>query len=175
MDAFEVLGLNKDASLEQLKKAYHSQAKLCHPDLYSDPAEQEDAQKRMVALNLAYEQALQLIEKRPISYHKIPLQQAKAAARRLLDQKYYESALMQLSRSEHKDAEWFALQGEVMMGFREYDTAHQSFREAVRREPEDMRYRRLALDAALLLKRSRQLPYRIKNTFQSLFGARKRR
>ena len=38
-----------------------------------------------------------------------------------------------------------------------------------------MRYRRLALDAALLLKRSRQLPYRIKNTFQSLFGARKRR
>lgn len=175
MNAFEVLGLSRDADLQQLKKAYHSKAKLCHPDLYTDPVEQEDAQRRMVALNLAYEQAMQLIEKRPVSFHKIPLDQAKAGARRLLDQKYYESALMQLSRAEQKDAEWFALQGEVLLGFKEYDTAHQSFREAVRRQPEDMRYRRLALDAALMVKRNRQLPHRVMHSLQGLFGPKKRR
>lgn len=175
LNAFEVLGLTGHVSREQLKKAYHSRAKLYHPDLCADPAEQDEAQRRMVELNLAYEQALLLVDKQPASFHKLPLEQVKATARRLIDQKYYESALMQLSRAEEKDAEWFALQGEVLLGFKEYETAHQSFREAVRREPEDMRYRSLALDAALLVKRNKRLPQRVIRSLSGLMRGTKRR
>lgn len=175
MNAFEVLGIAADADREQLKRAYHSRAKLFHPDLFSDPVEQDEAQRRMVELNLAYEQAMQMVSDQPIGHHKLPLSQAKESARRLLEQKRYESALMMLSRAEEKDAEWFALQGEVLLAFREYDTAHQSFREAVRREPEDMRYRSLALEAALKVKQHRQLPRRMMHSLQGLFSGKRRK
>ena len=61
------------------------------------------------------------------------------------------------------------------MGFREYDTAHQSFREAVRLQPDNMRYRQFALDAALAVKRQRYLPLRLKDSLQGLLHGKKRR
>ena len=44
---------------------------------------------------------------------------------------------------------------------RQYNTAHQSFREAVRLKPENNEYRRGALDAALAMKRHQKWPYRV--------------
>ena len=75
-----------------------------------------------------------------------------------------------------KDAEWYALQGEILMAFKQYDTAHNSLREAVRLDPENMQFRRLALDAAVQVKRHKQFPMRLKDSIQGLFtGGRKRR
>lgn len=155
--------------------AYRKQAKANHPDLHPDPSDQDEAQRRMVALNLAYEQAMAIADKPKIGFHKIPLDQVKAVVRRLIDQGQYDAALLQLGRAETRDAPWFALQGEVMMGFRQYDTAHQSFREAVRQEPDNLHYRQLALDAALAVKRHKLLPLRIKDSLEGLLAGKKRR
>lgn len=174
--AYQELGLREGASLAEVKAAYHRLVKGCHPDLFHDPQEQEEAQKRMVRLNLAYEQAVAQLARPVPGYHKAPLQQAKATARRLLSQGQLESALLQLSRADRKDAEWYALQGEILMAFRQYDTAHSSLREAVRLDPENMDFRRLALDAAVQVKRHKQLPVRLKDSIRDLFtGGRKRR
>ena len=51
-DYYEVLGVSKDASAEDIKKAYRKLAKECHPDLHPDDKE---AEARFKELNEANE------------------------------------------------------------------------------------------------------------------------
>ena len=53
MDYYEILGVEHDASDEQIKKAYHIMLKRYHPDNYKDDSEW--ARKRIYQLNEAYE------------------------------------------------------------------------------------------------------------------------
>ena len=57
---YEVLRLKGWASQDEVRSAYRALVKQCHPDMIRDPAEKQAAQERMVALNLAYEEALRL-------------------------------------------------------------------------------------------------------------------
>ncbi|MCL2024066.1 MAG: molecular chaperone DnaJ [Oscillospiraceae bacterium] len=51
-DYYEVLGLNKNASAEEIKKAYRQKAKECHPDLNPDDP---NAVQKMQEVNEAHE------------------------------------------------------------------------------------------------------------------------
>lgn len=51
IDYYDVLGLSKDATQDQIKKAYRQKAKAYHPDVNKDA----DAQDRMKAVNIAYD------------------------------------------------------------------------------------------------------------------------
>ena len=59
---FEVLGLKGTATPEEIRSAYRSLARQCHPDMIQDPVLKQEAQDRMVQLNLAYEEAIRLLE-----------------------------------------------------------------------------------------------------------------
>lgn len=159
--AFELLGLKNDADAQQVRSAYRAMVKSCHPDQFTDKEEQKKAQDKLIALNLAYEEALRLASEKKVGFNLISQEEAKRFAIKLMEQGNLESALRQLNRAETKDGDWYYLQGQILMGLRQYDTAHQSYREAVRRQPENMRYRQGALDAVLAAKRSKQLPNRI--------------
>ncbi len=163
MNAFELLGLAADADEQQIRQAYHERVKACHPDQFADEAAQQKAQEELTQLNLAYEEALRLVPRQaqPVMVHKVPVEQAKQVAKRLLEQERYESALLQLSRAETKDDEWYYIQGQLLMGMRQWGTAHQSFREAVRLDPENLEYRRGALDAAVAVKKHQKWTYRV--------------
>lgn len=50
MDYYEVLGLKKGATLEEIKKAYKEKAKQYHPDV----SKEEDAEKKFKEINEAY-------------------------------------------------------------------------------------------------------------------------
>lgn len=52
-DPYSVLGVSKDASEEEIKRAYRKLAKQYHPDLH--PGDEECA-KKMAEINAAYEQ-----------------------------------------------------------------------------------------------------------------------
>ena len=159
--AFDLLGLKSDADAQQVRSAYRAKVKSCHPDQFTDVEEQKRAQEQLIALNLAYEEALRIASEKRVGFNLISQEEAKRFAIKLMEQGNLESALRQLCRAETKDSDWFYLQGQILMGMRQYDTAHQSYREAVRREPENLRFRQGALDAALAMKRHKLLHYRV--------------
>ncbi len=171
---FEVLGLTPSADVSQVRAAYRKRVKACHPDQYQDPEQQKTAQETLIELNLAYEEALKHCSQRHVGFNLISQEEAKHFAARLIDQGNLESALRQLNRADSKDAEWYYIQGNILMGMRQYLTAHQSYREAVRRDPTSNRYRAGALDAAVALKRSRDPFVRLITWVGDLFGAGKK-
>ena len=166
---FEVLGLTPSAEALQVRTAYRQRVKACHPDQYQDPEQQKAAQEQLIELNLAYEEALKLCSQRRVGFNLISQEEAKHFAARLVEQGNLESALRQLNRADTRDADWFFMQGNILMGMRQYKTAHQSYREAVRRDPDNNRYRAGALDAAVAMKKSSQLGFRIQTWLQDTF------
>ena len=174
MNAFEVLGLSVDAEQQQVHQAYRTRVTACHPDQFVDREAQQKAQEEMIRLNLAYEEALRLSAGRQVGYHAVPADQAKSIARKLMEQGRYESALLQLGRAETKDDEWYFIQGQLMMDMRQFASAHQSFREAVRLNPENNEYRRGALEAALAVKKHQKLPYRVMDWADGILHPRKK-
>jgi len=176
VNAFEVLGLTASADQQQVHQAYRTRVKACHPDQFTDQKQQKKAQEQLIRLNLAYEEALRLsaAERPQVGYRTVSADQAKSIARRLLEQGRYETALLQLSRADEKDDEWFAIQGQILMKMRQYSSAHQSFREAVRRNPDSREYHSLALDAAVTMKKHQKFPYRVADWADGLFHPRKK-
>lgn len=167
-DPFQALGLKPTADVDEVRAAYHALVKKCHPDKFQDPQLQQEAQQKLVALNLAYEAALKLAAPRKavVYNHVLPKEDAKYLARKMLGQQNPENALHQLLRAESRDAEWYSLQGQIMMLLRQYESAHESYREAVKRDPNNIEYRRGALDAAVALKKSKTVAGRIKALFK---------
>lgn len=161
---FATLGLNASASADDVRAAYRNLVKSCHPDKFLDAGEREAAQEKMIALNLAYEAALKLASARQTvdSYKKeLPQDEALALAAKMLQRESPESALRYLMRATRRDGAWYAMQGQILMVMDQYESAHQSYREAVRHEPDNIEFRRGALDAAVALKKSRTLPGKI--------------
>lgn len=154
---FEVLGLKPDADAQEVRAAYRRLVKLCHPDQFQEPQRQKAAQEELLRLNLAYEAALKQASRQRVGFNLISQEEAKHFAQRLIEQGNLESALRQLCRADSRDADWYFIQGGILMGLKQYETAHQSYREAVRRDPENRRYREGALDAALAMKKNRPI------------------
>ena len=168
--AFDVLGVNPDADAQEVRNAYRQKVKDCHPDQYQDTAMQRIAQEQLVELNLAYEEALKAASRHRVGFNLISQEEAKHFAIRLMEQGNLESALRQLCRADSRDDGWFYLQGNILMAMRQFDTAHQSFREAVRRDPSNHRYRESALDAAVALKKSKQPWSRVQGWIKDALG-----
>lgn len=174
--AFELLGLAPTNEKDAVRKAYHALVKQYHPDRFRPGGEQDAAQKKLIELNLAYELAMRYTERCTAAiFQTMPPVQAKAQAKRLLEQGEPESALRHLARAESKDDEWYHLEGQVMMQLKQYAAAHQSFREAVRRSPENMEYRRSALEAALAVKRRGSFGGRAAEWAEEFFHRRRKR
>ncbi len=175
MNAFEVLGLTADANEQQIRRAYHARVKRCHPDQFTDAEMQRKAQEELTELNLAYEEALKrALTMKPTVYRRVPPGEAKATARRLLSQDRYESALVQLGRAESRDDEWYYIQGLILMGMKQFGSAHQSFREAIRLQPDNNDYRAGALEAAVALKKRQHWAYRMADWADGIIHPRKK-
>ena len=163
LNPFELLGLKPGADAQEVRAAYRRLVKKCHPDQFQDDQRQKAAQEQLLQLNLAYEAALKLASQHRVGFNLISQEEAKHFAQRLIDQGNLESALRQLARADGNDAVWYFLQGKILMWLRQYETAHQSFREAVRRDPDNRKYREGALDAALAMKKNRSIAHRLKD------------
>ncbi len=166
---FRILGLSTGADAQTVRTAYRQRVKECHPDRFTDPEQQKKAQEELVELNLAYEEALKLASQRRVGFNVIPGEEAKHFAKRLIEQGNLQSALCQLNRADLRDHGWYYLHGVILMGLHQYEQAHDSFREAVRGEPDNREYRSKALDAALAMKSCHKLDFKLKTWFRDTF------
>ena len=164
-DPFAVLEMKPTSDVEAVRAAYHRLARKWHPDQFQTPEEQEEATRRMVVLNQAYQEALQLAASRAVTPYNEPItcEDALVLGRRLLDRGNPESALRQMLRAINRTAAWYGLQGEILMAMEQFESAEQSFREAIRRDPNTMAYRAGALDAVVAARKARTLVGRIKH------------
>ena len=55
-DPFSVLGVDRNTSDEDIKKAYRKLARENHPDKFTDPTERDRASEKMKEINAAYEE-----------------------------------------------------------------------------------------------------------------------
>lgn len=167
-----MLGVRPGADAAEVRAAYRRKVKECHPDQFTDAQRQKQAQDELIRLNLAYEQALKQSSQRRVGFNLIAQEEAKHFALRLMEQGNLESALRQLLRADTRDDGWYALQGKILMGLHRYDEAHQSYREAIKLDPDNREYRAGALDAVVAGRNSKKLNVKIQNWFKDSFGKR---
>lgn len=55
-DPYRVLGVNRDASEQEIKERYRQLAKKYHPDQFADPTAKQLAEERMAEINEAYDE-----------------------------------------------------------------------------------------------------------------------
>lgn len=160
---FAKLGLSPGATADEVRSAYRALVKKCHPDLFQDPQQQKAAQEQFIALNIAYEEALRVaVPNRDVYQKKLSEEDAILLAQKMMRRGAPENALRQLMRTDRRGAGWYHHQGQILMTMGQYDTAEQSFRTAVRLEPDNMDYRRMALEAHVASRETRTLFGRVK-------------
>lgn len=156
---YAMLGIAADASAEQIRSAYHALVKRCHPDSIQEPAARDEAQSALVQLNLAYAEAMRRANLRTSS--NVVVRNAMHTARQLFERGQLDGALRMLNKAPERDAEWFVLQGDILLKKGEADAAHACFRSAVRMDPDNLQHRERALAAAVQMKKGKTLRGRV--------------
>lgn len=163
-----ILGVSTDATSEQIREAYHALVKRFHPDRMQDEAAREAAQNTLVKINVAYGEAMRQASFR--ASHNVVVHDAKQSARRLYEQGRLDSAMRMLHKAADRDADWFALQGSILLKRGEAEAAHGCFRSAVRMDPDNRQYRQMALDAAVQMRKRKSLRGRMGGWAKGIVG-----
>ncbi len=152
-DPYDILGVGRDATEEQIKSAYREKARKFHPDNFADnPAAAEMANEKMAEINEAYDT---IIKHRKSGGSKKNNQANNWGAgneadgssfndvRRLISQGRFEEAQEVLDgvTPEERNAEWYFLNGCVLYRRGWFDAAYTSMSAAVRMEPDNAEYR----------------------------------
>lgn len=152
-DPYQILGVSRDATDEQIKQAYRQLAKKYHPDL--NPGDKEAARK-MQEVNAAYEQIkdpdkgnTQQSWQQGYGYdpfggygtsHSTEEDSYQKAAYQYLRAGRYQEALNALSNSQNRNARWYYLSALANHNLGNQVTAMEHIRKAVSMEPENMEY-----------------------------------
>lgn len=143
-DPYEVLGVSKDASDEQIKEAYRNLARKYHPDNYADNPLSDLAGEKMKEINDAYDAIMN--ERRGKSSSGSSYNQNGASAfpevRSLINQNRLEQAQEVLDGvpPQARNAEWYFLNGTVLYRRGWFDQAYTSFSTAARMDPSNIEY-----------------------------------
>ena len=148
-DPYKVLGVSRDASDEEIKRAYRRLAKQYHPDRNPGDAE---AAKKMQQINAAYEQIKNPEKAQPTGYGYDPYggysgqssaqsgDDYQQAAYQYIRFGRYREALNALSNCAQRNARWYYLSALANNGLGNQVTALEHMKRAVSMEPSNQEY-----------------------------------
>ncbi len=147
-DPYEVLGVSKDATDEEIKNAYRKLARKYHPDNYADNPLSDLAGEKMKEINEAYD-AICNMRKSSGSAGSSSTGSSSSAnpvyqkIRNLIAQNLLDEAQRELDNfpTNTRDAEWYFLSGSVLYKRGWYSNAYSSFATAVNMDPNNAEYR----------------------------------
>ncbi len=148
-DPYEVLGISKGASQEEIKKAYRKLAKQYHPDNYVNNPLADLAQEKFKEINEAYEQltgqGTQNGGYSGGSYGRSSYSSGGVGEfsqiRNLIQMGNIHEAEVQLDAMGNRTAEWFFLKGSIFMRKGWHQQGLNFIRQAVNMDPANPEYR----------------------------------
>lgn len=146
-DPYQILGVSKNASDEEIKNAYRELARKYHPDNYTDNPLSDLATEKMKEINDAYDAIMNSRRKgesgSSSAYNNTADSSAFPEVRSLINQGRLEQAQEVLDGvpPQSRDAEWYFLNGTVLYRRGWFDQAYTSFATACRMNPQNPEYR----------------------------------
>lgn len=149
MDPYEVLGIRRDASEEEIKAAYKELVRKYHPDKYQNNPLADLAEEKLQEVNEAYDMLMKNRNAGGGSYSggASGYRQSQGVSdfnqvRRDIDNGNLAAAEATLNRSSNRNAEWFFLSGMVSYRKGWYDDAINKIQQACNMDPYNQEYSR---------------------------------
>ncbi len=150
-DPYEILGVNRNATDDEIKEAYRALARKYHPDNYQDNPLSDLATEKMQELNEAYDSIMDERKGRgkkkaggnPYGNPYGQQQSAFPDIRNLIMMGRFEEAqeLLDGVPNDRRNAEWHFLNGSVLYKRGWFDGAYSDFATACRMDPSNPEYR----------------------------------
>ena len=166
LDPYSVLGVPRNASDDEIKKAYRKLSRKYHPDANINNPNKDQAEEKFKEVQQAYEQIMKEREyggsasgngyggygsyggfggygSAGSSTYQDEESMRRRAAANYVQSGHYQEAMNVLNSLGKKNGEWYYLAAMANMGLGNNVTALDQIREAVRQEPNNMQYRML--------------------------------
>ena len=147
MDPYKVLEVDRNASDEEIKKAYRELVKKYHPDKYTDAHMKELASEKLKQVNAAYDEIQRIRQNKSSqgngsysSYSSYSSNPRYASVRSKIQMGDLAGAESILDGMTDRDAEWHYLKGVILLRRGWYDGARQHFTNAHNMDPSNQEY-----------------------------------
>ena len=144
---YEVLGVPRNASNDEIKKAYRQLCKKYHPDSYVDNPLADLAEEKFKEVQAAYDQIMKEREGSGYSYSANGQAQSSSqetaelqAARNFINNRRFHEALNVLSNIGNRNAMWYYYSAIANMGIGNNLVAVDHAKQAAAMEPNNMEY-----------------------------------
>lgn len=159
LDPYSILGISRDATDEEVKKAYRRLSRKYHPDANINNPNKDQAEEKFKEIQQAYDQIMKEREYGPGAYgnaggfggfggqaaggYQDEEAMRRQAAANYIQSGHYQEAMNVLSSLSQRNGQWYYLSAMANMGLGNNVNALNHIREAVRLEPNNTQYRML--------------------------------
>ena len=136
LDPYSILGVSRDASMDEIKKAYRTLSRKYHPDANINNPNKDQAEEKFKQVQQAYDQ---IVKENQVSMEM-------RAAANYINAAHYQEALNVLNRIQERNGAWYYYHAVASAGAGNTASALEDARRAVEMEPSNMQYQRLYQD-----------------------------